>query len=61
MQQLPVDSNTVRPFLPRSNIVKKIIRVLAVVVFLLSVSTAPSFADGNPLPICNASGCHSPL
>lgn len=40
---------------------KKILRVLAVAVFLLLTTTVPSFADGNPWPICDANGCHSPL
>jgi hypothetical protein len=37
--------------------VKTILRVLTVAVFLLIASTAPSFADGNPFPICNKGVC----
>lgn len=39
---------------------KKILQVLAVAVFLLITSTVPSFADGNPLPHCTATGCVPP-
>jgi hypothetical protein len=35
---------------------KKVFRVLAVAAFLLITYTVPSFADGNPLPICTPSG-----
>ncbi len=40
---------------------KQICRVLAIAVFLLITSTVPSFADGNPLPICTSKGCTGPL
>jgi len=40
---------------------KQICRVVAIAVFLLITSTVPSFADGNPWPICTSSGCKSPL
>jgi hypothetical protein len=35
--------------------VKNILRVLAVGIILL-LTSASSFADGNPLPICNSKG-----
>lgn len=36
--------------LSKENTVKRILRVLAITVFLLITSTVPSFADGNPWP-----------
>jgi hypothetical protein len=35
---------------------KKVFRVLAIATFLLITSTVPSFADGNPWPICTPAG-----
>jgi len=37
--------------------VKRIVRVLAIAVVLLLTSTVPSFADGNPIPICHNGVC----
>jgi len=39
---------------------KKVARILAIAAFLLITSTIPSFADGNPLPICTPAGCTAP-
>ncbi|MGA2353636.1 MAG: hypothetical protein ABSG02_04015 [Terriglobales bacterium] len=39
---------------------KKVLRVLAIATFLLIASTVPSFADGNPLPICTGGVCTGP-
>jgi hypothetical protein len=35
---------------------KKLLLVLAAVV-LLTTATVPSFADGNPLPVCTTKAC----
>jgi hypothetical protein len=53
-------SSTVQSILPRSNLMKKVLRVLAIATFLLIASTVPSFADGNPLPICTGGVCTGP-
>jgi hypothetical protein len=50
-------SSTEQSTLQRSNIMKKIFRVVAIAVFLLITSTVPSFADGNPIPICHNNVC----
>lgn len=39
---------------------KRLLLVLAAVL-LLTTATVPSFADGNPMPVCNSKGCTIPL
>jgi hypothetical protein len=34
--------------------------VLAALAALVASAAVPSLADGNPLPICDANGCHKP-
>ncbi len=38
---------------------KKLLLVFAALV-LLTTAAVPSFADGNPMPICNKNGCQVP-
>jgi hypothetical protein len=39
----------------------KVLRVIAITIALLVTSSVATFADGNPMPICNEKGCTGPL
>jgi len=39
---------------------KKVLQVVAIATLLLITYTVPSFADGNPWPVCTPAGCVPP-
>ncbi len=40
---------------------KRFLLILAAMAVFVSTAAIPSFADGNPWPICDTSGCKKPL
>ncbi len=39
---------------------KRLLLVLAAMSVFVTSAALPGMADGNPLPICDANGCHKP-
>jgi len=56
-----MQSTTVRTLSQRSSIVKTLFLVLAAITLFVTTAVPPSFADGNPWPICTEQGCKKPM